>query len=189
MASATLRVRPGPGVLPTRAIRARVAAHAADRPGALGPTSTVSTGNLHLRSTPNMLKLTSGLTADPVSARRWSELDRSARAFRIGHAAIALVELSCLGYVWRCAITRHRDRLLAASMIVLTAQGLGLVIGRGNCPLGPLQGRLGDPVPLFELVLPPRAAKAAIPTLAALTLIGVLALVWRRPRRQPAAAF
>ena len=53
---------------------------------------------------------------------------------------------------------------------------MALVIGRGNYPLGPLQSRGGDPVPLFELVLPPRAAKAAIPLLAAVAVAG-LALV------------
>jgi hypothetical protein len=51
------------------------------------------------------------------------------------------------------------------------------VIGRGNCPLGPFQARLGDPVPLFELVLPPRAAKAAIPVLFGVTVAGIAALV------------
>src|SRR6202165_1839087 len=117
-----------------------------------------------------------------MSAFTSSGLDARARAFRLGHAAIALIELGCVGYVWTCALTRRRDRLLAASLIVLSAQGVGLVIGRGNCPLGPLQRRLGDPVPLFELVLPPRVAKAAVPTLAAVTLGGMLALLWRRPR-------
>jgi hypothetical protein len=44
----------------------------------------------------------------------------------------------------------------------------------------PVQRRLGDPVPMFELVLPPRAAKKAVPALAAVALAGcVLAL---RPR-------
>lgn len=110
-----------------------------------------------------------------------SELDGRARMFRVGHGLVAVLELGCLGYLWACALTRRRDRLLAASLLVLTAQGVGLVIGRGNCPLGPLQRRLGDPVPLFELVLPPRAAKAAVPVLVAATLAGVLTLLWRRP--------
>ncbi len=39
----------------------------------------------------------------------------------------------------------------------------------------------GDPVPFFELVLPPRAAKAAIPVLAGVSVAGVVALVLRRP--------
>ena len=53
---------------------------------------------------------------------RLSGLDSRARAFRLGHAAIALIELGCVGYVWTCALTRRRDRLLAASLIVLSAQ-------------------------------------------------------------------
>jgi hypothetical protein len=58
--------------------------------------------------------------------------------------------------------------------------------------MGPLQQQWGDPVPLFELVLPPKAAKAAVPALAALTVAGLLGLVGHRaperndPRRRRA---
>ena len=117
-----------------------------------------------------------------VKLPRWSELDDRARMLRVGHGLIGVFELGCLGYLWACALTRRRDRLLGATLLVLSAQAIGLAIGRGNCPLGPLQRRLGDPVPLFELVLPPRAAKAAVPVLVAATLAGVLTLLWRRPR-------
>ena len=116
-----------------------------------------------------------------VKPPRWSELDGGAWMLRIGHGVIGVFELACLGYLWACALTRRRDRLLGATMLVLSAQGVGLVIGRGNCPLGPLQQRVDDPVPLFEFVLPPRAAKAAVPVLVAGTLAGVLTLLWRRP--------
>jgi hypothetical protein len=71
--------------------------------------------------------------------------------------------------------------MLGAAVIALTVQGVGVVVGGGNCPLGPLQRRLGDPVPLFELVLPPRAAKAAFPILAAMTVGGLIALLARPP--------
>jgi hypothetical protein len=47
--------------------------------------------------------------------------------------------------------------------------------------MGPLQRRLGDPVPFFELVLPPRAAKAAIPILAAVSVVGIALVVVRKP--------
>ena len=77
-------------------------------------------------------------------------------------------------------MTRHRDRWLRLSMAVLAVEGLALIVGRGNCPLGPLQGRLGDSTPLFELVLPPRAAKAAVPVLTAVAGAG-MALVALRP--------
>jgi hypothetical protein len=52
----------------------------------------------------------------------------------------------------------------------------------GDCPLGGLQERLGDPVPLFELVLSPRAAKRAVPTLGAITAVGLILLVVRGRR-------
>ena len=38
---------------------------------------------------------------------------------------------------------------------------------------GPLQDRLDDPVPLFELVLSPRAAKRAVPVLGAVAAAGI----------------
>jgi len=40
-----------------------------------------------------------------------------------------------------------------------------------------------DPVPFFELVPPPRAAKAAVPILAFLSIAGFLAVALRRPIR------
>jgi hypothetical protein len=100
---------------------------------------------------------------------------------RAGHAAIAVVEVAALGHVWACALRRRRDRWLPVAVAVLGAEGIGLVVGRGDCPLGPLKERCGDPVPLFQLVLPPRAAKAAVPFLAGVTVAGLLALVARRP--------
>ncbi|MDX6659320.1 MAG: hypothetical protein QOJ55_142 [Solirubrobacteraceae bacterium] len=109
-------------------------------------------------------------------------LSRGALALRVGHTAIALVELSCLGYIWTCALTGRRDRLLRGTIGVLAAEGVGLVIARGNCPLGPLQQRLGDPVPLFELVLPPVLARRAVPILAGISAAGI-ALALRPVRR------
>lgn len=42
----------------------------------------------------------------------------------------------------------------------LIGEGVLVVANGGDCPLGPLGARLGDPVPLFELVLS-RARHAA----------------------------
>jgi hypothetical protein len=52
---------------------------------------------------------------------------------------------------------------------------------RGDCPLGGLQDRLGDPVPLFELVLSPSAARRAVPVLGAVTAAGIGLLLRRAP--------
>jgi hypothetical protein len=116
---------------------------------------------------------------------RFAELSSRARVLRIGHVAIAVVGLSSLTYLWFCALTGRRDRVLGAALATLSVQAGALLIGRGKCPLGPLQQRLGDPDPLFELVLPPRAAKAAIPALLAVALGGVAILALHRPAEPP----
>lgn len=109
------------------------------------------------------------------------ELSRAARAFRFGHAAIAVAFLLAIGYVWWCALTGRRDRRLRFAVVALTAEGAFVAANRGDCPLGGLQQRLGDPVPLFELVLPATAARRAVPVLGAVTAAGLLLLMRRHP--------
>ena len=114
-------------------------------------------------------------------ARSWATLGGRARAWRLVHASWSVAQLACLGYIWASAITGRRSRRLWASVAFLLVEGAALVVGRGDCPVGPLQAEWGDPVPFFELVLPPRAAKAAIPVLAVVSIAGIAALVLRRP--------
>jgi hypothetical protein len=112
----------------------------------------------------------------------WGSLPPRAKAFRIAHVVWGVVALGALAHIWTSAIMRRRGRSLWASVAFLLVQGVALLIGRGDCPFGPFQRRLGDPVPMFELVLPPRAAKAAIPLLL-VVVIGGMALVVLRPPR------
>jgi hypothetical protein len=88
--------------------------------------------------------------------------------------------MAALARVWRAGLTRRRDKTASASAALLLTEGVALVVGRGDCPFGTFQAGLGDPVPMFEWFLPPRAAKAAIPVLTFVTLCG-LALMWLRP--------
>jgi len=111
----------------------------------------------------------------------WATLGVRARTWRLVHASWSVAQLGCLGYIWVCALTGRRGRRLWAGVAFLLAEGAALIVGRGNCPVGPLQAEWGDPVPFFELVLPPRAAKAAIPILAVVSVAGIAALVLRRP--------
>src|SRR5918993_1157767 len=110
------------------------------------------------------------------------KLSRGALAFRTFHAAIAVEQLLAIAYVWWCAITGRRDRLLRIAVATLIGEGVLVAANRGDCPLGGLQDRLGDPVTLFALVLSPRAAKRAVPTLGAITAAGLVLLVVRGPR-------
>jgi hypothetical protein len=114
----------------------------------------------------------------------WATLSRPAKGYRVFHTAWSVVGLASLGYIWACALMRRRDRRLWASVAFLSIEGVGLIVGGGDCPMGPLQRQMGDPVPFFELVLPPRAAKAAVPILAGVSVGGFLALGLRRPTRR-----
>ena len=103
-----------------------------------------------------------------------------ARAYRAAHVAWGIAQLVALTRVWGSALGLPRRGAFWPAVGFLGLQGVGLLAGRGDCPMTRVQHRLGDEVPMFELVLPPRAAKAAIPVLAAVALAGlVLAL---RPR-------
>lgn len=123
----------------------------------------------------------SEITRQPGDRPTWRSLPRRAVGFRIAHVTWGLIELVALTHVWGSALLRHRDRYLWASIALLLTQGAALVAGRGNCPFGPVQRQLGDPVPMFELVLRPHAAKAAIPVLGAVAVAGILAVLVRPP--------
>ena len=92
-----------------------------------------------------------------VMSRR--KLTPGALAFRAAHGAIAAAFLLAISYVWWCALTGRRGRLLRVAVTALGCEGALVAANHGDCPLGPLQQRAGDPVPLFELVLSPRAAR------------------------------
>jgi hypothetical protein len=113
----------------------------------------------------------------------WSALGARSRAWRVLHAMWSVLQLAGLASIWWAAITRHRSRHVWASVAFLGIEGAALVVGHGNCPVGPLQAEWGDPVPFFELVLPPRAAKAAVPVLAVITVAAFVALAARPPVR------
>lgn len=111
----------------------------------------------------------------------WADLPARARAWRIVHAAWSVAQLASLAYLWRSAVTRRRGTRPWAVIAFLLAEGAALIVGRGSCPMGPRQAEWGDPVPFFELLLPPRAAKAAVPVLAVVTGLGIAAVFLNPP--------
>jgi hypothetical protein len=111
----------------------------------------------------------------------WDELSGRARMWRVFHASWSVAQLGCLAYIWSCAVTRRRNVPLWGGVALLLIEGGALVVGHGNCPMGPLQEEWGDPVPFFELILPPRAAKATIPFLAVVSVGAITALALRKP--------
>jgi hypothetical protein len=114
-----------------------------------------------------------------------TDLPPAALAYRAAHGIWAVAQLTALAWVWWSAIRRERGPGLRLAVGFLAIQGIGLVAGRGDCPMTAVQHRLGDRVPLFGLFLPPRAAKAAVPVLAAVTGAAFLAVLLRPPQRHP----
>jgi len=84
--------------------------------------------------------------------------------------------LACIAIVYVRVWRARAGPITIAALAALTLEGLLVLLSKGNCPLGPLFRRLGDEKPLFELVLPSRAAKLAVPVLSAVTVVGAVLL-------------
>lgn len=115
------------------------------------------------------------------NAPSWRSLGAPARAWRIVHAAWSVAQLAALGAIFRAVARRRRGPSTWACAGFLVVEGVGLAIGRGDCPMGRIQERWGDPKPFFELILPPRAAKAAVPVLGVVAVTALLGLAVRAP--------
>jgi hypothetical protein len=112
----------------------------------------------------------------------WSSIGTNSRivlASRAAHGLISLLFLACIVAIYLAAWRGKADVVTLAALAALGAEGMLVLLSRGNCPLGPLFRRLGDETPFFELLLPPRAAKLAIPVFAAVTLAGAVLLAVR----------
>ena len=105
--------------------------------------------------------------------------NRGVLVSRAVHGLISAFFLTCVGLLWVGAIRGRADALTLAALAALAAEGALVLAAAGNCPLGPLWRRLGDETPFFELLLPPRLAKAVFPVLTAVCAAGVLLLAAR----------
>lgn len=114
-------------------------------------------------------------------ARADRRLSKAALAWRAIHTAIAATFLGAIGVVWWSALTGRRGPLLRPAVAALAGEGVLVLANGGDCPMGGLQRRAGDPVPLFELVLTPRAARLAVPALGFVTAAGLAVLAARGP--------
>ena len=69
------------------------------------------------------------------SIGRVRKLSRAAIAFRAFHAAVAIEMLLAIAYVWWCALSRRRDRLLRIAAASLISEGMLISANGGDFPL------------------------------------------------------
>ena len=99
---------------------------------------------------------------------------------RFVHGLFAIYFIACIVYIYYAAIIAKADILLGVAITSLLIEGLLVfVLNGGDCPLIHLQRKLDDPVPFFNLFLPDRLAKKAIPFFTGVMLLGILLLVAR----------
>jgi hypothetical protein len=110
---------------------------------------------------------------------RGRPLSRVVIVSRVAHGLVSALFLLCIAVVYAGAWRASDGPLTFGAVGALLLEGVLVLLSHGNCPLGPLFRQLGDDTPFFELLLPPRAAKLAVPVLAAVTALGIVLLASR----------
>jgi len=96
---------------------------------------------------------------------------------RAVHGLLSAFFLSCIAFVYYAAIADVDSPLVIAAVGALILEGLVVALNGGDCPLGGIHRRFGDEKAFFELVLPPRVAKLAVPALGAVAALGIVVLL------------
>jgi hypothetical protein len=109
------------------------------------------------------------------------QLPKHALALRIFHGFLTFYFTLCLVYLYIVGLTGGVNRVLfILAVLSLAVEGVAIfAFNAGNCPLIHVQRKIGDEKPFFELLLPPKLAKQAIPAFALLTIVAVLVILFR----------
>lgn len=95
---------------------------------------------------------------------------------RTVHGLITLIFLSCIFYIYYAAFTNSRSLLAYIAVALIVIEGIVVSLNGGNCPLGVIHSKVGDDKAFFELFLPKRQAKMAVPFLGFVAFLGILFL-------------
>lgn len=97
---------------------------------------------------------------------------------RIIHSFFAFFFISCIIYIYYSAYIKQMSLWVVLAIFVLALEGfLVFIVNKGDCPLAPLQYKLGDNTPFFNLFLPAEMAKKAVPFFTLVTIVGIVLLV------------
>jgi len=95
---------------------------------------------------------------------------------RTMHGLITALFLSCIGYVYYAGVTNRPTLAAYIAAGALMVEGIVVILNKGDCPLGFVHHKYGDDKAFFELLLPKRAAKLAVPVLGCIAGIGIALL-------------
>lgn len=97
---------------------------------------------------------------------------------RILHGIITAFFLTCIIYIYYAGITNQKTTLAYIAVAFIFIEGLVVSLNKGVCPMGPLHKMFGDQKTFFELFLPKKVAKKAVPFLGIIAAIGVLFVIF-----------
>lgn len=92
------------------------------------------------------------------------------------HALITLIFTSSIVYIYYSALTNQNNFFTYLSVGLIIFEAIVIVINKGSCPLGVIHKKFGDDKAFFELLLPKKAAKLAVPVLGIIAVVGILLL-------------
>lgn len=99
---------------------------------------------------------------------------------RVVHGLLSLYFISCVFYIYYCAITLRFDFFLGIATLSLCIEGISVfLLNHGDCPLIHIQRKIGDETPFFELFLPKTTAKRAVPFFLSVSIVGLALLTLR----------
>jgi cbb3-type cytochrome oxidase subunit 3 len=101
---------------------------------------------------------------------------------RLLHGAISGFFIACIAIVYYSGVTGRRSRLLYPAIAALAVEGAIVLGNNGKCPLGRVHNRYGDDREFFELFMPRRLSRHAVPALTVVTVVGVAWALWPRRR-------
>lgn len=93
---------------------------------------------------------------------------------RVIHGVITFIFLSCIFYIYYSGITNRIGWITYLAIGLIVVEGIVVSLNKGNCPLGPIHHKYGDDKAFFELILPKRTAKMAVPVLGIIAAVGIL---------------
>jgi len=95
---------------------------------------------------------------------------------RFAHGLITAYFLACITYIYYAGFTNQISAWAYVAVASLLLEGLVVGLNHGDCPLGVVHRKFGDQKAFFELFLPKRLAKTAVPVLGMVAGAGILLL-------------